>query len=274
MAASAGVDEYKPIEKRSLFGIGISVTDYAQATRAVMSHASRRQSFTVTALATHGLMLADEDPVFRGIVNSIDVVTPDGQPVRWALNALHRVGLTDRVYGPDLTGYVCDEAARQGVSVYLFGSSAETNERLAAELQRAYPGLIIAGRQPDRFREATAAEDDSDVERINASGAGIVLVGRGCPRQERWVAEHKGRVHAAMLAVGAAFDYYAGTLKRPPAWMQRVGLEWLFRLLQEPRRLFRRYLRYNFRFIVRFVGTVARRPRRRLRMPRGSESRW
>ena len=255
------MDDDEPISKRSLFGIGISVTDYAQATRAVMRHASRRQSFTVTALATHGLMLADEDPAFRRIVNSIDLVTPDGQPVRWALNVLHHAGLTDRVYGPDLTGYVCDAAAREGVSVYLFGSTAETNARFASELLRAHPGLVIAGRQPDRFREATADEDDGDVERINSSGAGIVLVGRGCPRQERWVAEHQGRVHAAMLAVGAAFDYHAGTLRRPPRWMQRVGLEWLFRLLQEPRRLFGRYVRYNTRFIIRFVGALARRPR-------------
>jgi exopolysaccharide biosynthesis WecB/TagA/CpsF family protein len=237
------------------------VTDYAQATSAVMEHATRRASFTVTALATHGLMLADEDPAFRATVNSIDLVTPDGQPVRWALNALRGAKLKDRVYGPDLTGFVCAAAAREGVSVYLFGSTDETSSKFASALQRAYPGLVIAGRQPDRFREATPEEDAADVELIHASGAGVVLVGRGCPRQERWVAAHKGRVRAAMLAVGAAFDYHAGTLSRPPPWMQRVGLEWLFRLRQEPRRLLGRYVRYNSRFLLRFaVAVLQRRP--------------
>lgn len=259
--ASAGVSDIERIAKRSIFGIGISVTDYAQATRVVIRHAKEHRSFTVTALATHGLMLADEDPAFRAVVNSIDLVTPDGQPVRWALNALHGTRLAERVYGPDLTGFVCAAAAREGVSVYLYGSSPETNSRLAAALERAYPGLVIAGRQPDRFREATTEEDAADIERINSSGAGVVLVGRGCPRQERWVAAHKDRVHAAMLAVGAAFDYHAGTLGRPPPWMQRLGLEWLFRLIQEPRRLFGRYVRYNSRFMLRFAGAVMQRRR-------------
>jgi N-acetylglucosaminyldiphosphoundecaprenol N-acetyl-beta-D-mannosaminyltransferase len=257
----AGLLDAAQIPKRDLFGIGVSVTNYREATRAILTAARQRRSFAVTALATHGLMLADEDPGFRGVVNSIDLVTPDGQPLRWALNALHGVGMKERVYGPDLTGFVCAAAAEASVSVYLFGSTPATCERFAAALRRAHPGLVIAGIQPDRFREATPDEDRADVERINASGAGIVLVGRGCPRQERWVAAHRGRIHAAMLAVGAAFDYHAGTLRRPPAWMQRMGLEWLFRLSQEPRRLLGRYVRYNTRFLVRFARELARRRR-------------
>ena len=243
--------------KADLFGVGISVVDYASATDAILEAAHARRSLAVSALATHGLMLADGDRSFRAVVNQIDVVTPDGQPVRWALNRLHRTGLRDRVYGPDLVGHVCQAAAREGVSVYLFGSTADTCDRFTAELRRRFPGLVVAGVQPDRFREATAAEDDADVRRINDSGAGIVLVGRGCPRQERWVAVHRGRVHAAMLAVGAAFDYYAGNLPRPPSWMQDRGLEWAFRLAQEPRRLAGRYARYNTRFLVRYGREVA-----------------
>jgi len=248
--------------KADLFGVGISVTDYATATAAILEAAKARRSFGVTALATHGLMESVRDPELARRVNSLDLVTPDGQPVRWALNALHATGLAERVYGPDLTVEVCRAAADAGVGVYLFGSTPQTCDAMAAELRRRFPAIRIAGIQPDRFRDATPEEDAADVERMNASGAGVILVGRGCPRQERWVADHLGAVNAAMLAVGAAFDYLAGTLRCPPAWMQRHGLEWLFRLGLEPRRLARRYLVYNTRFVLRFAQELVRRPAR------------
>jgi N-acetylglucosaminyldiphosphoundecaprenol N-acetyl-beta-D-mannosaminyltransferase len=247
--------------KVDLFGVGVSVTDYARATGEILDAARQRRSYGVSALATHGLMEASRDARLREQVNRLDLVTPDGQPVRWALNALGAADLQERVYGPDLVGHVCVAAAREGVGVYLFGSTPETCRRFADELERRYPGLQVVDIQPDRFREATADEDAADVARMNASGAGVVLVGRGCPRQERWVAEHLGRVDAAMLAVGAAFDYYAGTLKRPPAWMQRHGLEWLFRVVQEPRRLARRYLVHNTRFLLAFATALWQRKR-------------
>lgn len=236
-------------EKRPVFGVGVTVTDYARTTEAVLAAAQSRRSFGLTALATHGLMTAAEDPDFAAVIESLDVVTPDGQPVRWALNRFHDTGLDDRVYGPDLTWLICDEAARRGVGIYLFGSTPETCGRFAANLRAAFPDLRIDGVQPDRFRDATPEEDAEDIARMNASGAGVVLVGRGCPRQERWVADHLGKVNAAMLAVGAAFDYHAGTLAKPPAWMQRHGLEWLFRLAKDPKRLWRRYLTYNLAFL-------------------------
>jgi N-acetylglucosaminyldiphosphoundecaprenol N-acetyl-beta-D-mannosaminyltransferase len=157
--------------------------------------------------------------------------------------------------------WVCAGAEREGVGIYLFGSTPETCERFAAALRERHPRLEIAGIQPDRFRDATPEEDAEDVRRMNESGAGIVLVGRGCPRQERWVAAHRGQVDAAMLAVGAAFDYFAGNLKRPPTWMQRAGLEWAYRLMQEPRRLFRRCAVYNTRFLIRFAREWLRHPR-------------
>lgn len=254
---SAGVPDTR-IRKADVFGVGVSITDYDSVVAAVLDAGSRGESLGVAALATHGLMLGVEDPSFARVLSNLHIVTPDGQPVRWALNALHGAGLADRVYGPDLSGYVCAAAAREGVGVYLFGSTPETCAAMTAELQRRYPGLQIAGVQPDRFRDATPAEDLEDIERINASGAGIVLVGRGCPRQERWVADHLGKVHAAMLAVGAAFDYFAGNLRRPPRWMQRFGLEWLYRLVQEPRRLWRRYAVYNAKFLLHFVRALIR----------------
>lgn len=233
-----------------VFGVDVSVVDYASATAAVMAAAESGRSFGVTALAVHGLIESVDDPVLREKVNRLDLVTPDGQPVRWAMNLLHGVGLRERVYGPDLTADVCAAAAERGIGVYLFGSTADTCERFRAALQQRWPALKIVGIQPDRFRDATPAEDREDVARINGSGAGVVLVGRGCPRQEHWVADHLGRVDAAMLAVGAAFDYHAGTLRRPPRWMQRIGLEWLWRLALEPRRLFRRYAVTNTRYLV------------------------
>ena len=238
------------IAKVPLFGIGISVTDYAGACAAILDAARARRSYAVSALATHGLTEAARDAELGDLVNAIELVTPDGQPVRWAMNMLHGTALSERVYGPDLVAAVCAAAARERMSVYLFGSTAETCRAVAEELPRRYPGLRIAGVQPDRFRDATADEDAQDVQRIRASGADIVLVGRGCPRQERWVALHRGLLPVPMLAVGAAFDYIAGNITRPPRWMQRVGLEWLFRLYQEPRRLFRRYLVHNSLFCL------------------------
>jgi N-acetylglucosaminyldiphosphoundecaprenol N-acetyl-beta-D-mannosaminyltransferase len=215
----------------------------------------------VSALAVHGLMEAADDPDFRREVNRIDLVTPDGQPVRWAMNRLYRAGLTDRVYGPDLTWRVIEAAAGEGIGIYLFGSTPDTCDAFRAEILRRFPAAQVVDVQPDRFREPTAEEDDADVERMNASRAGVVLVGRGCPRQERWVAAHRGRVEAAMLAVGAAFDYGAGNLDAPPAWMQRTGLQWLYRLGQEPGRLWRRYLITNSKFMLRFALALGGRRR-------------
>jgi N-acetylglucosaminyldiphosphoundecaprenol N-acetyl-beta-D-mannosaminyltransferase len=244
------------IAKVPVFGIGVSVTDYAGARAAIMDAARDNRSYAVSALATHGLTEAVRDAELGHLVNSIDLVTPDGQPVRWAMNMLHGTALSERVYGPDLVAAVCAAAAREGMSIYLFGSTAETCRAVAEELPRRYPGLRIAGVQPDRFRDATPPEDADDVQRIRESGADIVLVGRGCPRQERWVAEHRGLVPAPMLAVGAAFDYIAGNFPRPPRFMQRAGLEWLFRLSQEPRRLLRRYLVHNTLFCLLLARAV------------------
>ncbi len=139
---------------------------------------------------------------------------PDGQPVRWALNLLHGAELAERVYGPELTWRVIEAASSGGIGISLFGSTVETCDELVAAIHARHRSAVISGVQADRFRDATPEEDRADTERINASGAGIVLVGRGCPRQEKWVADHLRSINAAMLAVGAAFDYGAGTLPR------------------------------------------------------------
>ncbi len=238
--------------KLPVFGVGVTPTTYAEATLTIVEAASKHHSISVTALATHGLMMAVREPEFRRVVEDLDIVAPDGQPVRWALNRFHGVGLPDRVYGPQLTLELCAEAEQRGLSVFLFGSTETTVRLLERELSRRYPTLMVAGVQPDRFREATPEEDDADVARI-------VLVGRGCPRQERWVSAHRHRIPAALVAVGAAFDYIAGTLPAPPPWMQARGLEWLYRVSKEPRRLWRRYLRYNLLFTAYYLRELARR---------------
>ena len=245
--------------KRELFGIGVTPTRYAEVVAAVVAAAREHRSLTVTALATHGLMEAVHDGEFGAVVNGLDVVTPDGQPVRWALNALHSAGLSDRVYGPDLMREVLAAMEPAGLTAYFFGSSEQTCRLLVDAVTAQHPGLRVAGWQADRFRAATVEEDAADVQTILRSGADVVFCGRGCPRQERWVHEHRTALPLPTLAVGAAFDYLAGNLARPPAWMQDSGLEWLARLVQEPRRLWRRYLVTNSQFLGHLALALARR---------------
>lgn len=240
-----------PMGRRaSILGVLVSIVDYDSATAMIVRAASKKESRAVSALAVHGVMTGALNSDHRNRLNAFDMLAPDGQPVRWALNLLARAGLRDRVYGPELMLRTCAAAAQAGVGVYLYGSRRDVVERLAAQLRERFPGLGIVGIQPSRFREVTTEEDQTDVEGIHASGAGIVFVGLGCPRQERWAFEHRGRVHAVMVCVGAAFDFHAGLLRQAPQAMQRIGLEWLFRLAVEPRRLWRRYLLLNPLFVL------------------------
>jgi len=243
--------------RHSVFGVGVSATDYDQAVACIIAAGKARRPLLVTAFAAHGVVTASGDDAFRAMIDAFDLVTPDGQPVRHALNILHRAGLSDRVYGPTMTLKACEAAAREGVSVYLYGSTNDTVTRLGDALERMFPGIKIAGAEPSLFRPLTEQEDRDLVERIEASGAGIVLVGLGCPRQEKFVYDHRDSINAAMLAVGAAFDFHAGTKKQAPAWMQKWALEWLFRLSQEPRRLLRRYAVTNGLFLWKFALQVS-----------------
>jgi len=227
--------------------------DCEAAAAVIVSHARENHSYGVTALAVHGLMESVYNPALGDKINRIQMIVPDGQPVIWAMNLLHALKLKFKIPGPTLTLSVLRQANVFGLKVYLYGSTEDTLKRFQQHIAEAYPQLQVVGTHADRFREATADEDAADIRKINASGAHIVLVGRGCPRQEHWVADHVDKVDAAMLAVGAAFDYHAGKLSRAPMWVQRAGLEWLFRLIQEPRRLWRRYLVTNTRFVIALV---------------------
>jgi len=231
--------------KKNVLGIGVSIVDYDGAVEEIVAAGRERRPLKVTALAVHGVMTGALDRQHRWRLNSFDLVTPDGQPVRWALNLLHGAGLKNRVYGPDMTLKVCERAAAEGLPVYLYGSRPEVLERMQARLREKYPDLIIAGARPSLFRKSTDDEKRAIAEEIRASGAAIALVGLGCPRQEVWVYEYADMLQMPALAVGAAFDFHAGLLAQAPRVLQDRGLEWLYRLVQEPRRLWRRYLVLN-----------------------------
>jgi N-acetylglucosaminyldiphosphoundecaprenol N-acetyl-beta-D-mannosaminyltransferase len=231
--------------KRNVLGILIDAADYEGACAAIFAAAEKRQSLTVTALAVHGLMTGALDRQHQFRLNHFDLLLPDGQPVRWVLNLLHRAGLSDRVYGPNLTARICAGAAEKGIPLYFYGTTPETLSLLKKALVEKFPGIIIAGMEPSRFRRLTLAEKKDVAERITASGAQLVFVGLGCPRQEAFAFEFRDLLPMPILAVGAAFPFLAGRLPQAPLWMQNAGLEWLFRLVVEPRRLWRRYLLLN-----------------------------
>jgi N-acetylglucosaminyldiphosphoundecaprenol N-acetyl-beta-D-mannosaminyltransferase len=238
--------------KASVFGVQVSVTNYDEATNAILAAAHRRQGGAVTFLPVHGIVTGATDRSYRDRVNGFDMIGPDGQPVRWALNVFQKAALTSRVYGPEQMLRVCRASAEQGVSVYLYGSTDEVLGKLTSNLMGRFPALKIAGVESPPFRKLSADEMDAAVDRINASGAGILFVGLGCPRQEVFASETRRRIKAVQLCVGAAFDFHAGNKKTAPAFMQRFGMEWLFRLTQEPQRLWKRYLVTNSIFVTLF----------------------
>ena len=239
--------------KKNVLGVGISAVDYEYAVERILADAKAGRRCRTTALAVHGVITGAVDAVHRYRLNHFELVTPDGQPVRWALNRLYGAKLRDRVYGPKMTFRVCQRAAQEGVSVYFYGSTPQVLEALCGRLKELCPGLVIAGAEPSRFRLLTAEEQLATAARIRDSGAQILFAGLGCPRQEVFAYEMGELLAMPILAVGAAFDYYAGLLKEPPEMLQRVGLQWLYRLAQEPGRLWRRYLFTNSRFVALFL---------------------
>lgn len=240
--------------KRNLLGVAISAVDYEYAVAKIIGDARSGRRCAMTALAVHGVITGALDRAHRYRLNTFDLVTPDGQPVRWALNLLYGTKLNERVYGPTMTLKVCIEAASLGIPVYFYGSSQQVLDKLCARLPEMCPGLKIAGAQPSEFRNLSAEEQTLAGDRIRESGAQILFVGLGCPRQEVFTYEMSRQLAMPMLAVGAAFDYHAGLLQEPPAFVQRSGLQWLYRLAQEPGRLWRRYLFTNSQFLGLFLA--------------------
>lgn len=208
--------------KHNLLGVLIDSVDYEAAVEKIITATLEKQPFAVSALAVHGVMTGLLNLEQRSRLNYLDLVVPDGQPVRWALNWLYKCGLKDRVYGPTLMLKVCDRAAEMNLPIYLYGSTSEVLEKLSYNLKKKFPSLKIAGTQPSLFQKVTLNEQLTIANCIAESGAAIVFVGLGCPRQETWIYEHKQFLSMPMIAVGAAFDFHAGLLAQAPVWMQNV----------------------------------------------------
>ncbi|MCP4184061.1 MAG: WecB/TagA/CpsF family glycosyltransferase [Hyphomicrobiales bacterium] len=231
--------------KKNILGVCVNAIDYEGALAQVIQAAENNHSLSVAALAVHGVMTGALDKVHANRLNKLDLVVPDGQPVRWALNLLHKCNLPDRCYGPTLTLKLCEQAAAEGLPVYFYGSKQDVIDKLTENLMKMFPALIIAGSRPSLFRKTTEEDKLEVIKAIADSGAKITFVGLGCPRQEVWAYEYQGHLSMPLIAVGAAFDFHAGLKSQAPVFMQDRGLEWLFRLLSEPTRLWKRYLFLN-----------------------------
>ncbi len=218
----------------------------------IAAWAGQRQSRYVAFCNVHSVVTASQDATFNKALEQADLALPDGAPVAWALR---REGFDkqQRINGPDLMWRYLEVAERLGHSVFFYGSSEDTLAKLRARLTAAFPKLKIAGMVSPPFRALSPEEDQIDIAQINASGAQVVFVGLGCPKQEAWMQAHRGSIRAVMLGVGAAFDYHAGTIQRAPQWVQKIGMEWFHRLCSEPRRLARRYLVTNSVFMARVI---------------------
>lgn len=200
-------------------GVGVSVIDYEAAVRRIIDAAHKPASLAVSALAVHGVITGARDTMHRYRLNQLDLVTPDGQPVRWALALLHGERLKSRVYGPDLMLDVCAAAAKERLPIYFYGSRSEVLLRLVENIRARFPGIVIAGALPSLFRRVTPSENAEILKTIQASDARIVFVGLGCPRQEVWVFENTPHLAMPTIAVGAAFDFHAGLSKQPSKWI-------------------------------------------------------
>jgi N-acetylglucosaminyldiphosphoundecaprenol N-acetyl-beta-D-mannosaminyltransferase len=243
-----------------VLGVRIHAVSWDGALDMISCWASARESRYVCTCNVHSVVTAAKDDAFARVVAEADLATPDGAPIAWMLRRLGQAG-QQRINGPDLMARYLMKAAESGESIFLFGGTPTTLDRLKPALERRFPGLRVAGVCSPPFRVLTPDEDSAIVDEINRSGASTVWVALGCPKQEAWMEAHRGRVNAVMIGVGAAFDFFAGTVTRAPAWMQRRGLEWLFRLVSEPSRLWRRYLVTNSLFIVGAARQLARRGR-------------
>jgi N-acetylglucosaminyldiphosphoundecaprenol N-acetyl-beta-D-mannosaminyltransferase len=229
----------------------VHATSYEDAGNRMVNWAKQKTSCYVVAANVHVVMTAYGQPHYQQIINRAALVTPDGMPLVWALRLLG-VAEQQRVYGPDLMLVLCEKAATENLSVYLYGGTEAVLAKLQTNLQQRFPKLAIAGIHSPPFRPLTPDEETADINCIHASGAAIVLVGLGCPKQEEWMARQQGLLQAVMVGVGAAFSFHSGEVSQSPRWMMNLGLEWLYRFAMEPRRLWRRYLVNNPAFIGLF----------------------
>ncbi len=229
-----------------ILGTKIAVTNMDETVAAIETQMEGLRGNYICVANVHTTVTAYEDPAYQKVQNSAAFALPDGKPLS-SYSRKHGFAEAERVTGPDLMGRLF--ARENGLRHYFYGGKPETIRLLSEKLRETYPHLVIAGMESPPFRELTREEDEKAVGRMNESQADIIWVGLGAPKQENWMYRHRGSVHGVMIGVGAGFDYHAGTIKRAPMWMQKASLEWLYRLLQDPKRLFGRYLKTNVKYL-------------------------
>ena len=239
------------LHNRSVLGVRVDATSYNDACNRIQDWIETQAWGYVVAANVHVVMTAYWNMTYAQVLRQAALVTPDGMPLVWALRLLGLKTQT-RVYGPDLMEYWCQRSAQLGWSLYLYGGTTEMLDILKNKLPRRFPGLKIVGTQSPPFRPLTAIEEARDIEKINTSGAKVVLVALGCPKQEFWMARQQHTLKAVAIGVGAAFSFYSNTVSQAPRWMMALGLEWLYRFSQEPGRLWQRYLVNNPAFVLLF----------------------
>ncbi len=258
----ASSDSQAPVE---VLGVPLALTDYTHTLDWIDAIVQRHERGYVCVCNVHTVMASSEDAELRGALDRSSMNLPDGQPLVWAINALGH-SLAGRVYGPELMSRACERAAATGQRFYLYGGRNQgALVQLALNLRQRYPGVKIVGGYSPPHRALTEEEQEAVAREINHSRADVVWVGIGVPKQEKWMAQFRDRLEPPLLiGVGAAFDFHAGLVPQAPTWLQELGLEWAYRLAHEPRRLWRRYLRYNPRFLTSFSRQLieARRARR------------
>ena len=247
-------------DSADLFGISIHALSWEQAVSTIMQWTQETRSRVVCACNVHSVISAKADSALKKALKSADMRTPDGAPLAWLMR---KIGwpTQQRINGPDLMWKLLSASEQLQIPVFLLGSTESTLNHLEKKLCVAFPKLRLVGQVSPPFRALTAKEDDELIALISSSGARILFVGLGCPKQEKWMATHRQRLPMVMVGVGAAFDYHAGSLARAPIRWQRAGLEWLYRLAMEPKRLGCRYLVTNTLFLLALPGQLWRRPR-------------
>ncbi|MEL6230320.1 MAG: WecB/TagA/CpsF family glycosyltransferase [Cyanobacteria bacterium J06627_3] len=256
---------------RYILSVRVDGTTYQDVCDRISPWATTKQSCYIVAANVHVVMTAYWNRAYRKILNHAALVTPDGMPLVWGLRQLG-IANPSRVYGPDLMLAWCDRAAKEQLPIYLYGGTDTMVQHLTQNLQQRFPSLIIAGSHAPPFRPLTPAEEAADIVAIHRSGATVVFVGLGCPKQEEWMARQQGKLQAVMIGVGAAFSFHSGVVSQAPRWMMAWGLEWLYRLLQEPRRLWRRYVINNTAFLLLFGLQLMNRAMRSILKPYSEHS--
>ena len=255
----------EPAQRVDVLGVHVSAVNPGQALETITQWVEQQRREYLCVTGVHGVMESQDDDSLRGIHNRSGLTVPDGMPMVWCA---HRAGFptVERVYGPDLMLAVLERAAERGWRSYFYGGADGVPEALALAMTTRFPGLLVVGVESPPFRALTPEEARADDARINAAAPDLVWVGLSTPKQERWMAAHRTSLHAAaLLGVGAAFDFHTGRVRQAPSWIQARGLEWAFRLAVEPRRLWRRYLRNN----PRFVAAIVKRPPTPVTSPAG-----